>query len=200
MLDGAYPQDGHTAAKEFRRMLMGFRTTQLIHMAAKLNIADLLANGPRSAADLAQTAGADPRALYRLLRALASLGIFAEREDGRFQLTPLAEPLRSTVAGSLHGAAILYGEPWCWRAYGELLHSAKTGEPAFNHAHGMGLFDYCQQNPQAATVFNRAMSAFTGQEAAAILDAYDFSAFANVVDVGGGHGAFLAELLADRRE
>lgn len=200
MLDGATAQDGTTAAQAFRRMLMGFRTTQMIHVAAKLNIADLLADGPLSADDLAKTAGANPRALYRLLRALASLGIFAEREDGRFQLTPLAEPLRSTAVGSLHGAAVLYGEPWCWRAYGELLHSVKTGEPAFDHAHGLGIFDYCQQNPQAAAVFNRAMTDFTGQEVAAILEAYDFSVFKIVVDVGGGHGAFLADLLAARRE
>jgi AraC-like DNA-binding protein len=113
MIDGTHPQDGSTAAQAFWRMLMGFRTTQLIHVAAKLNIADLLANGPLSADALAQTAGVHPRSLYRLLRALASLGIFAERDDGRFQLTPLAEPLRSTIAGSLHATAILYGEPWC---------------------------------------------------------------------------------------
>src|SRR5689334_11751743 len=97
-----------------RRLLMGFRTTQLIHIAAKLGLADRLKDGPQHAATLAAATGAHPGALYRLLRALASMGIFAETADARFELTALAQTLRSDVKGSLRNLAVLYGEEWLW--------------------------------------------------------------------------------------
>ena len=182
-------------AAALRQMIMGFRTTQLIYVAAKLGIADLLKDGARSSHDLATSAGADARALHRLLRALASLGIFSETADGCFELTPLAQPLRSGIPGSLRGMAILYGEEWCWRAYGALLHSVRTGQTAFDHVHGMRIFEFLSNNAGPAVVFNQAMSAFTEQESVAILGAYDFSTAATVIDVGGGHGTLMAALL-----
>jgi hypothetical protein len=100
-----------------RQLILGFRTTQLIYVAAKLDLADYLQQGPQTPQQLAQVVAAEPQALYRLLRALASLGIFAETNDGRFQLTPLARQLQRDVPGSLHGMALLYGDEWLWRAY-----------------------------------------------------------------------------------
>lgn len=176
-------------------MIMGFRTTQLIHAAARLGVADLLEGGPQDASAMANIVGADPRALYRLLRALASLGIFAETTDGRFELTPLARTLKSDTPGSLRGLALLYGDEWLWRAYGRTSYSVTTGLPAFDLVHGQPIYEYLHRNPEAASTFDRAMSAFSGQESAAILAAYDFRGVSNVVDVGGGRGALLAAIL-----
>jgi hypothetical protein len=183
------------AQRELANLIMGFRVTQMIHVAAKLGIADQLSGGPRSAGELAQATGVQPQALYRLLRALASLGIFAESDNGVFRLTPLAELLRSDRPGSLRGLAVLYGEEWIWRAYGAMLHSVQTGETAFDHVHGTDIFGYLAQHGEAATVFHQAMTAFSGQELEAILTAYDFSQVQHVIDVGGGEGALVAALL-----
>jgi hypothetical protein len=195
---------GHGAAKPhseqqlrdlLRDRIMGFRVTQMIHVAAKLRLADRLAAGPRSPADLAGAVGAEPLALRRLLRALASLGIFAEDATGDFALTPQAELLRSDVQGSLRDIALLYGEDWLWETYGAMLHSVRTGAPAFTKIHGQPLYGYLHEHPRAAAQFNAAMSGFSSQETAAILEAYDFGAARNVVDIGGGQGALLAGLL-----
>ena len=177
------------------QMIRGHGVTQLIYVAAKLGIADLLGNGARSVDTLATSAGAHPRSLYRVLRALASLGIFAERDGRRFELTPLAEPLRSGVPGSLRNSAIMTGEEWFWRPYGQLLHSVRTGETAFNHVFGMGLFDYLESNSEAAKIFNNSMTGSTKNYADSVVSAYDFSGITTIVDVGGGHGSFLAAIL-----
>ncbi len=178
-----------------RQFIMGFRLTQLLYVAATLGLADHLNAGPQSPQQLAQTVGADPEALYRLLRALASVGIFAEQADGTFALTPRARLLQPDAPGSLHSVALLYGEDWLWQAYGQLRWSVQTGRPAFNHVHGESLFAYLQHHPAAATVFQHAMSGFSAHEAAAILAAYDFAGVQRVVDVGGGQGALLTALL-----
>jgi ubiquinone/menaquinone biosynthesis C-methylase UbiE len=174
---------------------MGFRTTQLVHVAAKLRIADLMKDGPRDATDLAQAVAAHPGALYRVLRALSSLGVFTEGPDGRFALTPLGQTLRSDAPGSLRGLAELYGEDWVWRAYAKTLDSVLTGLPAFQSAHGQTLFEYLGRHPQAAATFDQGMTAYSRQEAAAVLAACDFSNATHIVDVGGGQGAFLAAIL-----
>jgi hypothetical protein len=178
-----------------RQLIMGFRTTQMIHVAAKLGIADRLAEGPLRAEALAQAVGAAPRPLYRLLRALASIGIFAETAPGTFALTPAARLLQSDVPGSLRTTAMLYGDRLFWDAYGGMLHSVRTGQPAFAHVHGEPLFAHLANNPDAASLFHRAMSGFSDQEMSAILAARDFSGFAHVVDIGGGQGALVAALL-----
>ncbi|HKU42731.1 MAG TPA: methyltransferase [Polyangiales bacterium] len=177
------------------QMVMGFRMTQLLHVAAKLNIADQLAGGSKSARELAKSCGCNADALYRTLRALSNLGVLVELGQERFRLTPLGEHLRAGVPGSLHGAALLYGEPWLWNAYGHLLHSVQTGKPAFEHTHGSSFFDYLSEQPDAAEVFNAAMTSFSEQETAALLRAYDFSNVRHVLDVGGGHGRLAAALL-----
>lgn len=192
---GARQHSQHHLRDVLREQIMGFRTTQMIHVAAKLGLADLLAAGPRPVADLAVAAGAEPQALHRLLRALASLGIFAEDEAGDFVLTPQAELLRSDVQGSLRDVALLYGEDWLWQAYGTMTHSVRTGAPAFAKVHGQPFYGYLHAHPRAAARFNAAMTGFSSHETAAILEAYDFSRVRSVADIGGGHGALLAALL-----
>jgi SAM-dependent methyltransferase len=182
-------------AAMLRQHIMGFRATQLLYVAARLGLADRLEAGAQTAQQLAPQVGAAPRALHRLLRALAGLGIFAETEGGAFALTPAARLLQTEAPGSLRGLALLYGADWLWRAYGDLLHSVRTAAPAFAHIHGQSFYDYLQEHPAAGAVFQSAMSGMSAQEAAAILAAYDFAAARSVIDVGGGQGALLAALL-----
>jgi hypothetical protein len=181
-------------AAELGRLLRGSLVTQLIHAAAALGIADLLAAEPRRSRDLAAAVGVDAGALHRVLRALASFGIFAETSPGLFAMTPLAEPLRDHVPNSLRASAMLYGQPWWWRACGDLLYSVRTGRPAFEHVHGQALFEYLDDVPDAATVFNDHQRSMTEQDAAAVVAACDFTGYSTVVDVGGGHGALAAAI------
>jgi hypothetical protein len=184
-----------SSAEVLLRMIDGYRLTQLLYVAAKLGIADLLHDGPKSSHELAQATQTHPRALYRVLRALASLGVFAEDQTQRFQLTPLAHLLRTAVPGSLRARAIFYGEEWIWHAEGALLYSVQTGKAAFAHVHGIGPFDYYRQHAEAAACFNATMTSLSGHELAVVMAAYDFAEMATIVDVGGGHGALLAEIL-----
>ena len=181
------------------QLTIGSWISQAIYVAAKLGIADLLASGTKSNDELAASAGASPRELYRLLRFLAGAGIFAEVEDDYFELTPLAMPLRSSVPGSVRSVVIYYGEE-VYRVWGDLLHSIRTGETAFNHAYNSEVFPYMAEHPETAAVFNQAMTEWTANESTALMTAYDFSKFQRIVDVGGGQGLFLADLLrADPR-
>ena len=195
MMNEPRSQADVSAAATLRQLIMGFRVTQLIYVAAKLGLADHLEQGPQTPHALAQAVGAEQQALYRLLRALASIGLFAETADGAFRLTPLAQLLQTNPAGSLRDLAILYGEEWLWQGYGHMLYSVQTGRPAFEQIHGEPLYDYLGNHPAAEAQFQAAMSGYSAQEAAAILAAYDFFRVATVVDVGGGHGALVAALL-----
>jgi len=192
--DDFNPIDGRPPRSVLLQMITGFWISQAIYVAAKLGIADLLQGGPKSSDDLAQRVGASPKELYRLLRFLASVGVFAEDDNGRFTLTPLATALQTDVSGSLHAMAIMYGEE-IYQAWGNVLHSVKTGETAFEHVYKSGHFSYLAEHPAAAAIFNQAMTAFTAQETSAILTAYDFASVDKVVDVGGGQGFFIAEIL-----
>jgi hypothetical protein len=187
------------AASTLRRMVFGFRLSQLVSVVAQLGVADCLRDGARSAEALAVEVGADAQALRRVLRALASVGVFAEHADGCFALTPLSELLRSDAAGSMRDIASLYGEPWLWQAYGQLQHSVRTGAAAFERAHGESFYEYLQHHAGAAAAFQRAMSAFTAHEVQAIAVACErgdvWAGARTVVDVGGGQGALLAALL-----
>jgi hypothetical protein len=176
------------------QMITGFWISQAIYAAAKLGIADLVKEGPKPCEELAQTTGMSSQTLYRLLRALASVGVFREEEAGRFGLTPLAEYLQSGVPGSLRAFAIMHSE-LLYRPHGEVLHSVKTGETAFNLVCGQELFPYLTQHPTAAAVFNEAMTNYTMQVSAAVVAAYDFSQFGTLVDVGGGNGTLLRAAL-----
>jgi hypothetical protein len=177
------------------KMIGGFMVTQMIYVATKLGIADLLKDGPKNIDTLAESAGAHPRALYRLMRGLASVGIFAETDERRFDLTPLAALLQAGVPGSMRNFALWAGEAFTWRPFGGLLHSVKTGKPAFKHIFDMGIMDYLAQNAEASQIFNQVMTERAGPTAAAVCAAYDFSGINKLVDVGGGHGILITTIL-----
>jgi hypothetical protein len=176
------------------RMLTGYWSTQAVYVAAKLGIADLLVQGPRSVDDLAKAAKVHAPSLYRLLRGLASMGVFAEGDAGQFHMTPLAECLRSDVSGSQRALAIMCGEEH-YRAWGELLYSVQTGKTAFEKLYGMPVFDFLSKNTEQAKVFDAAMVGIHGRETSAMIDAYDFSGVAVLADVGGGNGSLLTTVL-----
>lgn len=183
-----------SAPEQIARMLTGYWVTQMLYTAAKLGLPDLLAAGPRTAGELAAETGTHDRSLYRLLRALASLGVFAEDQAGRFALTPLADCLRSDQPGSQRAMALMVGEEQyhCW---GRLLDSLRTGQTAFEAIHGQPIFDYLAQRPEQAQIFDAAMTAIHGRETAAVLDVYDFTGIATLADIGGGNGTTLCGIL-----
>jgi hypothetical protein len=183
------------ASAQLMQMIFGFMVTQAITTAATLGIADLLKDKPQSTDELARATGAHPRALYRLLRATASVGVFAEDEAGRFHLTPLAEPLRSDAPDSLRHFAVFMGANWHWPVWGGLPDSVRTGQPAFEQIHGQAYFDYLPQHPEQAQVFNDAMTSLSISVSAAVVAAYDFAGIKKLVDIGGGHGHLLAAIL-----
>jgi len=177
------------------RMVTGYYASRAIHVAAKLGIADLLAEGPRGCDELAEATGTHADSLRRLLRLLASAGVFIEEEDGQFALTPIGACLRSGVPGSMRAAALLFGGI-TQQAWGDLLHSVETGAPAFGRVFGMEPFEYMAAHPDEAANFDAAMADFTRHIVIAVTAAYDFSLFRRIVDVGGGNGALLAGILA----
>jgi hypothetical protein len=177
------------------RNLLSYNTTQMLYVAATLGIADRLADGPRTADELAAATGSHPRALYRLLRALTHVGVFAEDDARRFRLTPMAELLREGVPGSLRPAALSYGQPWWWTPWGGLLETVRTGKTAFDATMGQGLFEYLQAHPDAAAVFNANMTAMTAQDIPELVSTYDFGGPGLLVDIGGGHGALVTAIL-----
>jgi hypothetical protein len=138
----------------------------------------------------------NPDGLYRVLRALASVGVFKEETGKKFALTPMAECLRTDSPTPVTGWALHSGSDYIWSAWGSLLHSARTGENAFQSANGKSIWDYRREDPEKAAMFNRAMTEVSRGSAEAIVKTYDFSRFKHVVDVGGGQGLMLATILA----
>jgi len=176
------------------QMITGYWVSQAIYVAAKLGVADLLAEAPRSFEALAMETKTEAPLLRRVLRALASIGIFTETSPGTFALTPLASLLRTGTPNSMRAPAIMYAEE-PYRAWGDILHSVRTGETAFEHQFGTTYFGYLAQHPESDRVFNEAMTGLTAQLVGAVVDAYDFSQFRTVVDVGGSYGTLLAAIL-----
>jgi len=176
---------------------LSFWYTQAIYVAAKVNVADHLRDGPRSIAELATATGTHAPSLYRLMRALASIGVFAEDKSGRFALTPMAEALRTDAPHSIRAIAIMTGEDWWWRAWGQIRFSVQSGKSSFEHVHGMRFFDYMKKNQEAGAVFDQAMSAYSSQTAAQVVTACPFfHEAAVVVDVGGGRGTLISTILS----
>ncbi len=176
------------------QMLMGVSIAQCIFVAAKLNIADLLKDGPKHCDELAVATQTHSNTLYRLLRALASIGIFSEVQPQYFQLTPLAACLQEGQPHSVRNFVLLQGELE-YSSWGNLMYSLSTGSSAFEDLHGMGFFQYLNQNPTDAQIFARAMTEVSLKHYTAILNAYDFSSIDTVLDVGGGQGGLLTAIL-----
>jgi hypothetical protein len=173
-------------------LMRGFMATQALHVAAHLEVADELAGGPRPVAEIAQRAGADPDAVYRFLRALAGEGVFAEDERGVFRNTPVSELLRRE--SSWHDFALLFGSPW-YRAFADSLQAARTGEATFPREFGADWWTWLAQNPEEGERFNRAMR---GEGKAERFADVEWRGGETVVDVGGGNGALLIDLLRSR--
>jgi O-methyltransferase/methyltransferase family protein len=168
---------------------------QALYVAAKLGIADLLRDGPKTVEELARDTATDATSLRRLLRALACIDIFAELPDGRFKLTRLAERLRVDHPKSMRSMVLCFGEPWNWRPFGELLRSVETGAPAFDHVYGKGLFEFLSDDPEAGAIYDSGMTALATEGQAVAARAYDYKGIETVVDVGGGRGTVLAGVL-----
>ncbi len=160
-----------------------------------LGIADRLRDGPRSVDELAEATGTHAPTLYRLLRALASVGIFAEDADGRFSMTLPAEYLRTDAPGSLSAWATFIGRPYTWSTWAHLLDSVKTDEPAFPKLHGATSWEYRAARPEEGAIFDAAMTGLSSLAAEAVVQGFDFSQIGVLVDVGGGHGELLAAIL-----
>ncbi|NMH97807.1 methyltransferase [Pseudonocardia acidicola] len=183
------------AATELRRMVDGYQVSQALHVAATLGISDVLAAGPRTVADLAVATGTHEGSLSRLMRALASVGVYARDDDGRFANTELGEALRAGTPGSVAGWAGLIGRPYYWQAWAGLADSVRTGENAFATVHGESIWAYRAKRPDELVIFDRAMTALSAAVAGAVVEAYDFDRFGTIVDVGGGRGGLLAAIL-----
>jgi SAM-dependent methyltransferase len=168
--------------------------SRAIHAAATLSIADELATGTRSVEDLAVATGTHAPSLYRLLRALASVGIFTEHSDGRFGLTPLAQPLRSDAPDTVRPFLYVTGEV-AGPAVAELEYSLRTGQPAFDHARGVSWWEYFAANPEAATIHDQMFVDQSNAIAPLLLEHCDLDGVDTVVDLGGGYGGLSLPLL-----
>jgi hypothetical protein len=178
----------------------GGAVANVVHIAAKVGLADKLADGPKSADELAGPLALHAPSLHRLMRTMASLGLLTEGERQRFSLTTLGEALRTDAPGSARSTLLMTGSNWVGSGFANLLHSLQTGRTGFEKAQGMPFFDYLAQHPEAASVFSGAMVGLHGAEPPAVAAAYDFSMFKTVVDVGGASGNMLAAILAQHEE
>lgn len=180
-----------------RRKLLGILSSswvaQAVYAVAKLGVPDLLADGPRRVDDLAERCGADPEALRRLMRGMASIGLFRRTAPQTYALTSVTDCLRSDVPHSLRQMAVLDGEE-VFRSFADILHTVRTGTPAFHEIYGQTFYDYLEGNPGVAATFADAMNA---NRVPAVLASCDLTGVGTVVDVGGGSGGLLAAVLAE---
>ncbi len=180
--------------QQLDQMITGYWTSQAIYAAAKLGIADLLTAGPQTAEQLATATDTNAGALYRLLRALASVGIFAENEHHEFTITPLAEFLRSDVPGSKRALAMMSGDEQ-FQAWGEIIYSIQTGKTSFDKVYEKPIFEYLSEHPDKGQIFDAAMTGIHGRETDVILESYDFSGIGTLLDIGGGNGSNITSIL-----
>ena len=177
------------------QVMLGCFPSQAVYVAAKLGIADLLKDEARTTAELAEKTNTHERSLYRLLRSLASVGIFTETKSKTFALTPPSALLLTDHPGSLRDTAIFMGEKWHWSVYGEMLYSVQTGKVAWEKVHGLEVFPYFQQHPEEYEIFNRAMTSLSMNVLPSLVEAYDFTGVETLVDIAGGHGTLLSGFL-----
>lgn len=182
-------------AAQLMQMGMGFIVSQGISVAARLYIADHLSDGAKGVEELARLTETDAPSLYRLMRALSSVGVFRKEENGAFANTELSELLRDDHPDSMRAALHMICDQEHWRPHGNLLQSVKTGEIAFDYTFGMPVFPYFERHPQAAEVFDNAMTSFSASISRAVAATYDFSGTETIADIGGGHGLVLSTVL-----
>ena len=186
----------NSAAYALLDLIQGSVITQAISVAAKLGVADVLADGPLPAEEIAKRVGSDSEATYRLLRTLSGCSVFALRADGRFELTPMGDALREGAPDSMRGIAMLMGHPLLWEEWAHLIESVRTGEANMPKLRGMGAYEFLMSNPAYAAEFFQGMGSMSDSETDPVLAAYDFSSFGTIVDVVGGRGRLLAGILA----
>jgi Transcriptional regulator len=177
------------------QMAMGFIVSQAISVAAKLYIADHLKDGGKTVSELAELTGAHEPSLYRLLRALTSVGVFRRDADGRYRNSTLSEFLRSDHPESVRAAAHMICDREHWQAHGNMLESVRTGVTAFDYTFGKPIFQYYAENPEPAKIFDDAMTGFSRGISGAVASTYDFSEAKIIADIAGGHGFLLATVL-----
>lgn len=177
------------------QIVTAYRFSRALYVAVELGIPDQLRDGAKSAEDLAAATQTNADALFRLLRALASVGIFAEAGPREFALTPLSEALRSDVAGSVRPLVLMLAGDTHWTVYKELGYSVRTGHPAFDHVFGQELWDYLSEHPEVSVLVDQAMTLAARMAGPVVAGAYDFSKFETIIDVGGGTGELLAAIL-----
>jgi O-methyltransferase domain len=177
------------------RLAIGHYVSRALGLVAKLGVADLLAAGPRDAEELASATGTHAGALRRVLRLIASVGVLAENEDGRFALTPLGDCLRADTPGSARAAVLLFAGERVHESWKDLEYCVRTGEAAFRKRGVTDPFAEMAASPEDAANFDAAMAEFTRLTAMAVSATYDFSPLRTLVDVGGGNGALLIGIL-----
>jgi hypothetical protein len=180
---------------QLRNLLMGFVVSRALQVAAELGLADALADGHKDRDALAREVGAHADTLHRLMRALASFGVFEQLPDGRFANTAHSEYLRNDAPGSMRGLARMYGGAPLWEAWAGLEHSVRYGESSFTHVHGSPVFEYLAAHPESARRFDDGMVASSRLMNDALVEAYEWSRFGTLVDVAGGVGSTLAAIL-----
>jgi hypothetical protein len=178
------------------QMATGHMATTCTWIAAELHIADLIGNTVKPVAELARAARVNEDALYRILRALSSGGIFTEAEPRAFANTPASELMRSDAEGSIRDLVVWMSSPLHLRVFAEAMHAVRTGENAFKKATGLEAFDYFEKHPDTAEVFNTAMTNLSAMVVPAALEAYDFSGLGTLADIAGGHGMVLTSILS----
>jgi hypothetical protein len=183
------------ATQEVFDMMTARWVADMIGLAAELELADFIGAGAKTAKEIAKAKGLHAHSLYRLLRGLASFGIFAEQEHGTFVQTPRSDALRKDVPRSAWGWAQLVTRPWAGRAWMELGHSIRTGAPAFEHINGMPLFEYFNEHPYELELFAESMRSLSMATGAAVAETYDFSGIRTLADIGGSQGFILSLVL-----
>jgi hypothetical protein len=183
------------AHEQLIQMGTAYWVSRAVYAAARLGLADLLSDGSRTAAELAAATGTHAPSLHRLMRTLASLGLFTTVGAQRFSLTPLGAALKSGAPGAARSTILALAGEWIWRAWSEFLHSLETGETGMERAWGEPLFPYLAKHPEEARYFGEAMGGIHGDDPPAVAAAYDFTDFRTIVDVGGGSGHLLAAIL-----
>lgn len=178
-----------------QQIITNFRVSRATYVAAKLGIADLLKDEPKSCEELAQLTHTHAPSLYRVMSVLACVGIFSEDNQSRFALTPLGATLQSDTPNSLRASVIVLLGEERYQAWGDLLHNVRTGETAFDHMFGMGVWEYQALNPEQAKIFDESMANRIAANNSAVLTSYPFSTIDKLVDVGGGNGSFIISLL-----
>ena len=177
------------------QLMNGVFVAGAVSCLAQLGIPDLVEAGAKSAEELASEIGAAPHALYRLMRAAASVGVLSEGPDWKFSQTPMSAVLRSKATPSLRAFAIMTGREWHGRGWANLEYCVRTGKPAMERVYGTPVFEFLKQNPAEAQIFNDAMSALSMIDSPAVAGAYSFEGIRSIVDIAGGHGLLLATIL-----